>query len=709
MGVPPGVPVAVGVAVVVAVVVGVPVGVRLLVAVGVAVEPAVAVAVGVPVTVAVAVGVGVKTDVAVGVAVRVVVAVAVAVAVGVPVAVGVAVEPGVAVAVAVRVVVAVAVAVGVRVAVGVAVAVAVTVAVGVAVAVVVAVRVAVAVGVAVPVGVAVGVRVTVAVGVSLSACVCAVAVAVGWTPANGGVLAAGVARASPARRNDLRHAGRLRSHFCEGVRKAANATTPSLTCVRTRDCVQLPEGRAGASSAGSLHSGGHRARSEGVRLPVSRKPAGRLLTSRPCAPTSRALASPTPPAGDRPWLRGALVVVLLLAAGARFADLDWDDGHSFHPDERAIVFAVQRMSFVPLQLDPGFFAYGSFPLYLIRGVTSAAGWFQPAWRNDFASVVLAGRALSALAGVLTVWALFRLGARLFGRPVGLLAAALLAACPLHIQCSHFLASDVALTLLALLAIDACVALGQHGRPRDALLAGAWIGLALATKVSAAPLLAPLALALVLRRGGALRPAALSVGALVAAALAGQPYAVFSFTEFWRQVTEQGAMVRNAGSLPYTIQYVGVPKYAYDLWQMAVWGMGPALGAAALWGSGVALWRLRAVRSAPALVLASWVVPFVLLTGAFDVKYPRYLLPVYPILILWAAAWLWDARASRVGRAFLFAVPAATAAVCSRVPRGLSWPAHVGGRFRMGLPERARGGHAPHAALGRRLPAASAWP
>jgi YYY domain-containing protein len=374
------------------------------------------------------------------------------------------------------------------------------------------------------------------------------------------------------------------------------------------------------------------------------------------------LASPTPPeASDRSWTRGALVAVLLLAAAARFADLDWDDGHSFHPDERAIVFAVQRMSFVPLQLDPGFFAYGSLPLYVIRGVTSVLGWFEPAWRDDFATLVLTGRALSALAGVLAVWALFRLGARLFGRRTGLLAAFLLAACPLHVQCSHFLATDVTLTLFALLAVDACVSLADRRRGRDAAFAGAWTGLALATKVSAAPLVAPLAVALAIafRRDRSLRLVGPALGALVLAALAGQPYAVLSFGEFWRQVSEQGAMVRHAGVLPYTIQYVGTPKYLYDAWQMAVWGMGPALGLAVLWAAGRTLFRLGRERTAPALVLAAWVVPFVLLTGAFDVKYPRYLLPVYPILILWAAAWLWDARGSRRGRVLLCAVPAAT--------------------------------------------------
>ncbi len=383
------------------------------------------------------------------------------------------------------------------------------------------------------------------------------------------------------------------------------------------------------------------------------------------------MASGTSP--DPARTRGILAAILLLAAAARFADLDWDDGHAFHPDERAIVFAVQRLSFSPLQLDPEFFAYGSLPLYAIRAATSLLGLAWPALRDDFASIVLVGRALSALAGVLTVLAVFRLASRVFGAPTGLLAAAFLACCALHIQCSHFLATDVTLTLLVVLALHACVVLAERGRPRDALVAGAVTGLALATKISAAPLALPLLIAAAWpdRRRLPAR-AGLALLSTAAAFLLGQPYALLSFRESWGQVADQGAMVRHAGLLPYTIQYVGVPRYAYDAWQMVAWGMGPALGLAALWGAGRALWRLRAERRAGAWVLAAWTVPYVLVVGAFAVKYPRYLLPVYPVLLAWAADGLWRARSTRAGRVALPLVTAGgvlSALMCLSVYRG----------------------------------------
>src|SRR5215471_2935736 len=74
--------------------------------------------------------------------------------------------------------------------------------------------------------------------------------------------------------------------------------------------------------------------------------------------------------------RKPLAALFLFAAVVRLIGLQWDQGHHFHPDERAIAMAIERITFVPLQLNPHFFAYGSFPLYVTRVVTSILGKFQ---------------------------------------------------------------------------------------------------------------------------------------------------------------------------------------------------------------------------------------------------------------------------------------------------------------------------------------------
>src|SRR2546423_11461018 len=109
----------------------------------------------------------------------------------------------------------------------------------------------------------------------------------------------------------------------------------------------------------------------------------------------------------------AIVLILAVAAAFRFFGLDWDQGHSFHPDERRIAFALSDLSFRPLQLNPHFFAYGSFPLYLEKAWTSAGGLVSARWR-DFSGGMVACRALSPLVGVGSVALLYLPGRRLYG-------------------------------------------------------------------------------------------------------------------------------------------------------------------------------------------------------------------------------------------------------------------------------------------------------
>jgi hypothetical protein len=78
--------------------------------------------------------------------------------------------------------------------------------------------------------------------------------------------------------------------------------------------------------------------------------------------------------------------------------------------------------------------------------------------------------------------------------------------------------------------------------------------------------------------------------------------------------------------------------------------------AAVWATATRAIAVIRNRRAEDLVLLSWVVPFFLLTGWFEVKFVRYLLPIYPMMILWATAWLWrQAQRAWIGRPALWTV------------------------------------------------------
>ena len=421
--------------------------------------------------------------------------------------------------------------------------------------------------------------------------------------------------------------------------------------------------------------------------------------------------------GQNALLIAALAVTLGLALGLRFYGLDWDRGQSFtpHPDERAILMKVGEMSVPSLgeigslfdvdrsPLNPRWFPYGSFPLYLLKGVQVLYSSLLGAELHDLR---IAGRVISAAADAATMVVVYLLGARVFGRREGLLASALVALAVLHIQLSHFFAVDTIMAMCAAAALYFLYGVAAEGRLRDSVLAGVFIGLGVATKVSLAPIFVAFFMAHLMYASGAIeghsrtgrdvtqRLTAALVGAFVGAwtsllvfALV-QPYAFLDFSRFYADTIEQSEMVRRIRDYPYTRQYVDTTAYLYQVQQLATWGLGWPLGIVAWagllhaslrgmrlfhglvyivagWGvpvamllfsnsflaifaaSGVAFVALvgtlpvRSSRSRGAVLLLSWVVPYFLIVGSFQVKFIRYLIPITPFLLLFGSTMLFD--------------------------------------------------------------------
>ncbi len=100
--------------------------------------------------------------------------------------------------------------------------------------------------------------------------------------------------------------------------------------------------------------------------------------------------------------------------------------------------------------------------------------------------------------------------------------------------------------------------------------------------------------------------------------------------------------------PYTRQYAGALPFLYPLAQMALWGLGPVTTLLGIVGVGWALWRWR--RGSFVLRLAClWTLIYFLMTAGLYVKFPRYLLPLYPVWAAWAALVCVKVIASPVAR------------------------------------------------------------
>ena len=412
-----------------------------------------------------------------------------------------------------------------------------------------------------------------------------------------------------------------------------------------------------------------------------------------------------------------LAIVLLLALALRLYGLDWDDGFGWtpHPDERAILFKVVDLSFPGISdlslllnadespWNPRWFPYGSLPIYVLK-VTGALSGFIPGL--DPIDLRVPGRAVSALADVATVALVYALGVMVWSRRVGLLASALVAVAVIHIQLSHFFAVDTLMALFCFATMLFLVRVARSGRLSDSVLAGVFLGLGLATKISVAPILAAFFVAHFIaafglsdygerqnvtftdRLSDVAGNAILGALAIVAAFLIAQPYALLDWDRFSADIIEQSEMVRRIRDYPYTRQYIDTTPYLYHIQQLSVWGLGLPLGIVAWAGTayvavkGLRFWWIlsyilvglclpaailalsngllslvlasgisagalvltipyRRVETRITALLLCWVVPYFLITGAFDVKFMRYMIPITPFLLLFAASMLTD--------------------------------------------------------------------
>jgi hypothetical protein len=154
------------------------------------------------------------------------------------------------------------------------------------------------------------------------------------------------------------------------------------------------------------------------------------------------------------------------------------------------------------------------------------------------------RAAAAALGAVALWLLYATGARLLGRGVGLLAAAIEAVAFLPVFYAHLALNDVPTLAPATLSLLGTAGVLRKGRTRDYLLAGVGLGLACASKYTAGIVLAPFVAAVAARyleaaaERGSAHAGRRAAGGLVlagAAALGGfllaNPYALLDYTSF----------------------------------------------------------------------------------------------------------------------------------------------------------------------------------
>jgi Dolichyl-phosphate-mannose-protein mannosyltransferase len=336
----------------------------------------------------------------------------------------------------------------------------------------------------------------------------------------------------------------------------------------------------------------------------------------------------------------ALAGVLLGALALRLWGIRQGLPFSYNVDEERH-FVPVAVRFFGHGLNPGYFlnppGYAEL-LYVLDAVWfGGGGAVRHAYAAHPSEVFLLARASVALLGVAAVWLLHLVGARLFDRRVGLLAAALSAVAFLPVFYSHLALNDVPATAPATLALLGAALVLRGGGTRAVVLGGVGAGLAAGTKYTAGiallPLLTAVAMAARGQRESLARTLLAPLAAACAAALGGfllaNPYALLDAHAFHAGLARQRTLAsgEELAKLGLT-QRDGV---AYYLWSLT-WGLGWLPALAALGGA----LRLALHERMLALVLLPAPLLYVLYMGSQERYFGRWLLPVLPVVILLAA-------------------------------------------------------------------------
>ena len=358
-----------------------------------------------------------------------------------------------------------------------------------------------------------------------------------------------------------------------------------------------------------------------------------------------------------------LPAILVLSLTLNLLGNRWGAPYFWHPDEvirRSIAMASDHT------LNPHYFAYGGlhYSVLVLGAIVPVSVYekiFDPepsrldalghtTWaERHLVRIIRVARSISAVMSTLIVGLTFIIGAVLFDKRVGYLAALFLAVSMSFVAIAHFATVDAPANFWYWLSCLFALGIWKQGNRIWFILAAVTAGLAIGTKIDRAVILLPLLLSALLRREGLQFWKLLTCATLVALSfLLANPALILNFFEFLDGFTRDlffNFLLDQAGPTPYARMLAYMNS-----------GLGPPLFAAALAGFAYALYHLaRAIHPPGRIVwLLATFVPYVLVFLSKPRINSWYIPLLFPPLTILAAYLCIDA-ASALPRHFAFVI------------------------------------------------------
>lgn len=334
------------------------------------------------------------------------------------------------------------------------------------------------------------------------------------------------------------------------------------------------------------------------------------------------------------FLTGSFVIFIFFL----FYDLNWGAPFYFHPDERNIASSVSQLNF-PKNLNPHFYAYGSFPIYsiyLVGLVVNVLSKSPNILNVNFYDAILISRYFSATLSVLSVFMIYKISKELGGKNAGIISSFLAITSAAFLQFSHIGTFEMWISFLSLLLFYVFHVYIKTGREKFFLLAAFIFGILSAVKISLATLFPVFIFVLFLSRTSLLQSLRLSFVFFFFSSLSyffSSPYNLLDFEAFFQSIKYEGNVATGALEVFYTGSFANSIPFVFHYTKILPFLINPILTIISV---PALIYSLRLVMKEKNKEISLLVIFLVLLfipQALLFVKWTRYIIPSIPFLLI----------------------------------------------------------------------------
>jgi hypothetical protein len=283
----------------------------------------------------------------------------------------------------------------------------------------------------------------------------------------------------------------------------------------------------------------------------------------------------------------------------RFVGIRWGNGFFFHPDENNMITAISNFS--STNLNPNFFAYGQFPLYL--------SYFT------FAQNPYGLRIWAAIFSCLTILFFYFISKKIFQKKYWIFLL-LLIFNPGLIQLAHFGTTESLLIFVFTVNMYIALLLAKKNKFKYLFFAALISGIGIATKITAVIFILPLIFTIYKNLRFTIYYLILT---LIFSCLF-SPYSIIAYNEFLKSMSYETSVATGKIIVFYTRQFLDTIPYYFQFSKIFPYTSGIVVFILSIFG----LFKLNKkffLFLLPALI-------YFLYTGQLFVKWTRFMSPVF---------------------------------------------------------------------------------